>query len=115
MKKNMLSLLLFICVTASSLAQYTPQEWFLRIHDTGRFVSGAIYFASACRGYEKDGAILKNSTNPFSFYFCDNSDFTTNVMGCPNGLAFNPSILGCDYRSNIDLSEYPNFPWEEYP
>ncbi|MBF4472561.1 chitin binding peritrophin-A domain-containing protein [Flavobacterium sp. HJJ] len=112
MKKTVFSLLLFIGVTASSVAQYTPHSWTLRIHTS--LIPGGYYSADACNGYESDGGILPNQSDPFSFYICNNIDYTTNVMGCPLSLIFNPKELACDYPMNVDKSYFPNFPWEDY-
>jgi len=114
MKKNFLSILLFVGVVASSAAQYIPSNWTLVIHSVGINVHEGYYTASACVGYEENGALLLNPSNPFSFYLCDNSNYTTNVMGCPNGLVFDQAQLLCNYRWLVG-NYWPNFPWDKYP
>lgn len=114
MKKNLFSLLLFVGVIASSVAQYTPHSWTLVIHSVGINVEGGYYTANACVGYEEYGGLLANPSNPFSFYLCDNYLYTTNVMGCPGGLVFDPQQLMCNYGSLVNLDYWPNFPWEKY-
>lgn len=113
MKKNLFSLLLFIGITVSSSAQYTPVSWTLVVHSVGKPVKGGYYFAGACKGHEEEGGVLPNPSNPFSFYFCNIFDYTTNVMGCADGLAFNPTTSVCDWKANV-MPYWPNFPWDEY-
>ena len=114
MKKNLLSLLLFVGVITYSAAQYTPHSWTLVIHSVGINVDGGYYTASACVGLEENGGLLANPSNPFSFYLCDNYQYTTNVMGCPGGLVFDPDQQLCNYGFLVNQNYWPNFPWEKY-
>jgi|GEM_PF-3272744 len=114
MIRKLLSLLLFVSVVASSAAQYTPPNWTLVIYSTGRYVDGGYYTASACVGYAQTGGILANPSNPFSYYVCDNYNYTTNVMGCRSPLVFDPHELMCNFRELVDQSYWPNFPWDDY-
>ncbi len=111
MKKIILSLALFLMFTSASFAQ---SSWSLNL-GSGVFyvIPGVTYGISACYGTEGTQTIQPVPGNPFSFVICDGYSLTAFYRNCPNGLAFNPNSLMCDWVENV-APYYPDFPWEDY-
>lgn len=112
MKKNILTLLFVLCATFATFAQST---WSL-VFPSGTFyvVPGASYSSSLCQGATGDDPVIRPiPTDPFSFVKCIPNEGRGYLFNCPAGLAFNPSLLTCDWVSNVS-PYYPEFPWGDY-